>query len=152
MNCHSIWGYCIFVCSRTTNLSISVNLWNLSTYKKPAIGMRLDFGGRIIHRLHFLPIRVTIMILAYGSLSCYMCLVVTFVLPTRELYKHYVKETIIIPQYNDADEQIDHVSSPNMAVVHTQALHICDQVCENQFYLHVKFDLILTLSNLITFS
>ena len=29
---------------------------------------------------------------------------------TRELYKHYVKETIIIPQYNDVDEQIDHVS------------------------------------------
>ena len=48
----------------------------------------------------------------------------TFVLLTRELYTHYVKETIIIPQYNDADEQIDHVSSPNMAVVHTWALHI----------------------------
>ena len=27
---------------------------------------------------------------------------------------------------------------------------ICDRVCENQSYLHVKFDLILSLSNLIT--
>ena len=27
---------------------------------------------------------------------------------------------------------------------------ICDQVCENQSYLHVKFDLILSVSNLIT--
>ena len=27
---------------------------------------------------------------------------------------------------------------------------ICDRVCENQCYLHVKFDLILSLSNLIT--
>ena len=69
------------------------------------------------------------MILAYASLSCHVCLVITFVLPTRELYKHYVKETIIIPQYNDADEQIDHVSSPNMAVVHTQALHILSVCC-----------------------
>ena len=37
---------------------------------------------------------------------------------TRELYKHYVKETIIIPQYNDADEQIDHVSSPTTTIVY----------------------------------
>ena len=28
--------------------------------------------------------------------------------------------------------------------------HICDRVCENQSYLHIKFDLILSLSNLIT--
>ena len=28
--------------------------------------------------------------------------------------------------------------------------HICDRACENQSYLHIKFDLILSLSNLIT--
>ena len=28
--------------------------------------------------------------------------------------------------------------------------HISDRVCENQSYLHIKFDLILSLSNLIT--
>ena len=28
--------------------------------------------------------------------------------------------------------------------------HICDQVCKNQFYLHIKFDLNLSLSSLIT--
>ena len=27
---------------------------------------------------------------------------------------------------------------------------ICDRVCEKQSYLHIKFDLILSLSNLIT--
>ena len=27
---------------------------------------------------------------------------------------------------------------------------ICDRVCEDQSYLHIKFDLILSLSNLIT--
>ena len=29
-------------------------------------------------------------------------------------------------------------------------IYICDRVCENQSYLHIKFDLILSLSNLIT--
>ena len=29
---------------------------------------------------------------------------------------------------------------------------ICDRACENQSYLHVKFDLILSISNLITLS
>ena len=36
---------------------------------------------------------------------------------TRELYKHYVKETIVIPQYDDTDEQNDHVSTHT--TVHT---------------------------------
>ena len=32
----------------------------------------------------------------------------------------------------------------------TELIGICDRVWENQSYLHVKFDLILSLSNLIT--
>ena len=35
-------------------------------------------------------------------------------------------------------------------ILHVNRNEICDRACENQSYLHVKFDLILSLSNLIT--
>jgi len=44
-----------------------------------------------------------------------LCMI-TFALFTRELYKHFVKETIIIPQHNDTDEQIDHVSLVDIVI------------------------------------
>ena len=47
--------------------------------------------------------------------------------------------------------QILCVHNPYFLMLSHAWLHICDRVCENQSYLHIKFDLILSLSNITLF-
>ena len=46
-------------------------------------------------------------------------------------------------------EQIQEMELSNEEITEVDniCLHNCDRVCENQSYLHVKFDLILSFSN-----